>query len=96
METNTRHRAPAVPRHRHGCIRAGQSVSPDIGAKLKNETVERTRQLTVDQVGYLLRAPLSRGYGDTRLRGQRRMLGSGLGKYRPLVRRRLEENRQPC
>jgi hypothetical protein len=51
MGTNTRHPAPAVPRHKPGCTGAGQSVSYDVGGKHTNETLERTRQLTIEQVG---------------------------------------------
>jgi hypothetical protein len=56
-----------------------------LGAKLRNETIERARQLTVEQMGDLLHARPHWGYGETKRRGQRCVLGSGLGQYRPLV-----------
>lgn len=81
MEINAQDQALAVPRHRDGGPQAGPGTSRDTAAKLPNETLDRTRLLTVEQVADLLHVPSSWVYGHTRRRAQDRIPGFRLGKY---------------
>lgn len=80
MDINTQDQG-AMPRYRHGRALAGVGRSNGPGANGQNETVERTRLLTVEQVADLLHVPPSWVYGHTRRRAQDRIPGFRLGKY---------------
>jgi excisionase family DNA binding protein len=81
MEINAQDQTLAVPRHRDGGPQAGPRTSRDTAAKLQNETLDRTRLLTVEQVADLLHVQPSWVYGHTRRRAQDRIPGFRLGKY---------------
>ena len=59
MEINAQDQTLAVPRHRDGGPQGGPRTSRDTAAKLHNETLDRSRLLTVEQVADLLHVPSS-------------------------------------
>jgi excisionase family DNA binding protein len=80
MESNSQDQPLAVPRHRYGRT-LGERRLRDDAAKPQNETVERARLLTVEQVADLLHVPRSWVYSHTRVRAQDRIPAFRLGKY---------------
>ena len=81
MEINAQHDVITSPRNDRGRSLAGQQIAHGTIAEAHNESVARTRLLTVEQVADLLRVPRSWVYGRARARDRDRLPGMRLGKY---------------
>ncbi len=81
MEMNPQDGVIASPRNDRGRSLGGQQIAHGTVAKAHNESVGRTRLLTVEQVADLLRVPRSWVYGRARTRDRDRLPGMRLGKY---------------
>ena len=81
MEMNAQDDVIASQRNDRGRSVAGQQIALGTVAEALNESVGRTRLLTVEQVAHLLRVPRSWVYGRARARDRDRLPGMRLGKY---------------